>query len=477
MNFSELESLMFSQGVNTLAEIARTLATTPQAVSNWKARDQVPFHIVAKINKIMNTDDRKTSTYPPPLTTHYSPFAQDEDTITLSDILITLAEQLKVIVIVSIITVFISFTYTWSTNQQYYESSAKILLPENQTIPGGLAGLASQFGVNLSQGSVADLSSPSLFPELVKSYTFAERILDEKFYVVEFEQELTLLAILTHGIKVPKVGRDTLINSAVKAFQAMITFENEGSFSLLKVKAKEPVLARDINVKILDELQKLNRYFKSQNVSERIQFIQNRITAVGQDLENSEQKLKLFRENNRQASSPALQLEQERISRDVEIQKGIFLTLKQQLELAEIEKIQNETILQILDKPQVPLIGSGKNLILIIFLSSVFGLGLGILLGFVRSYLNNSDIDERRKLRRVRNFLKKKGKDVILDRRFSGIVFILLLMGSPFYFGHQSRNPVFFGMYSPKLMLINTFYLFSLIALGSLFIYLTRKKT
>ena len=106
----------------------------------------------------------------------------------------------------------------------------------------------------------------------------------------------------------------------------------------------------------------------------------------------------------------------------------------------------------------------------------MLGIVLGILLGFVRSYINNSDIDERRKLRRVRNFMKKKGRDIVYDRRVSGIVSILLLFGLPYYLGHQSNNPVFFGMYSYKLMLVNTIYVLTLIASVSLFIHLTRKK-
>ena len=63
------------------------------------------------------------------------------------------------------------------------------------------------------------------------------------------------------------------------------------------------------------------------------------IAAVKGDLESSEQTLKAFNEQNRQISSPALQLEQERLARDVEIQKGIYLTLKQQFELAKIEEV------------------------------------------------------------------------------------------------------------------------------------------
>ena len=38
MNFTDLESIMYKKGVKSLAEIARALDTTPQAVSNWKAR-------------------------------------------------------------------------------------------------------------------------------------------------------------------------------------------------------------------------------------------------------------------------------------------------------------------------------------------------------------------------------------------------------------------------------------------------------
>ena len=51
MKFSTLEKIMYENGARNLAEIARKLKTTPQAVSNWKARGQVPFHVVAEINK------------------------------------------------------------------------------------------------------------------------------------------------------------------------------------------------------------------------------------------------------------------------------------------------------------------------------------------------------------------------------------------------------------------------------------------
>ena len=161
---------------------------------------------------------------------------------------------------------------------------------------------------------------------------------------------------------------------------------------------------------------------------------------------------------------------------DMEVQKGIYLTLKQQLELAKIEEVQEASIIQILDKPQVPLGPSNIKLKINVILAGLFGVGLGILLGLIRSYLNSSDMDERKKLRRVKHFFKKKTKGIILDRRVSGIVTFLLLIGLPFYLMHESKNPVFFGMYSAKLMLVNTVYILVILLSLGLYIYNSKKK-
>ena len=497
MNFSELESLMSSRGVTSLADIARALTTTPQAVSNWKARNQVPHHVVAKLNQSSptpvgspsiggNDSSTKNQTLninnPSGLqfTPHYSPFTMEEDAISVSDILLTMAEQLKVIVLTTFISIFLTFTYVQFIQAPQYVSRATVLLPSGAggLAGGGLAGLASQFGVNVSSRASADLSSPSLFPKLLRSRTFAEKILVKKFYTKEFGKELSLLAILTHGDESPKVGHDALVTSALGSLGGMLEFTQDpsGSFSVIKATASDPLFAQQLAEVTLSELEDLNRFYKSQTVSKKTIFIASRITSVENDLKSSETRLKEFNEQNRQISSPALLLEQGRLARDVEIQKGIYLTLKQQLELVKIEEIQESSIVQILDTPQIALAPSNKNLKLSVLLAGVLGLGLGIMLGFVRSYTHNSDLDERKKLRRVKHFFKKKAKDIILDRRVVGIVSILLLIGLPLYLGYESKNPVFFSMYSPILMLVNTVYVFVLLSSITLFIYLTKRS-
>ena len=98
------------------------------------------------------------------------------------------------------------------------------------------------------------------------------------------------------------------------------------------------------------------------------------------------------------------------------------------------------------------------------------------MLSFVRSYVDSNDMDEQKKLRRMKHFMKKKTKDIFLDRRVSGIVSILLLIGLPIYLGHESKNPIFFGMYSAKLLIVNLIYVLILILSIILFITLTRRR-
>ena len=60
MKFSELQDLLQEKfGIEHLADIARELGVSPQAVSNWKARDRVPYKYVLKIRQQLENPDTK----------------------------------------------------------------------------------------------------------------------------------------------------------------------------------------------------------------------------------------------------------------------------------------------------------------------------------------------------------------------------------------------------------------------------------
>ena len=474
MKFTELESYMLDHGVTTLANIARELKTTPQAVSNWKSRDQVPHHVVIKLNQssLPSADSPQSPIYG-------SPSIFEEDKISFFDILLVMAEQLKVIVLITFISAFVTFTYVQFIQVPMYASNIKVFIPSSITTQNsGFAGLANQFGVNIPSATSDDLSNPSLFPELLQSRTFAEKVLDKEFFTEKYGKKLKLLSILTHGDKPSTVGKDTLVTMALGAFKNMVAFSKsrESKFSNIRVVTNEPVFSRDLAKEILIELEKLNRYYKNKAVNEKIKFIEQRILTIIKELESSEQQLKEFNENNQQILSPTLRLQVDRLERDVDVSKNVYLTLKQEYELAKIEEIQKSSIVQVVDPPQIPLKDFNIHVLSKTILAISAGLTLGFLIAFIRKYFKTDDMDNRKKFRRIKNFINKKLKDLLLDSRVAGIISVLFLLGLPTYLGRRSDNPEFFGMYSKPLMIVNTVYVLTLMFFIVLFIYLIKRK-
>ena len=52
------------------------------------------------------------------------------------------------------------------------------------------------------------------------------------------------------------------------------------SFSILSVIANDPIFAKELAEVVLQELEDLNRFFKSQSVNEKTAFIEERISNV-----------------------------------------------------------------------------------------------------------------------------------------------------------------------------------------------------
>ena len=120
MKFSELQNLVKEKfGIDHLADIARELGVSPQAVSNWKSRDKVPYKYVLKIRKQLEKSDTQGSDQNGNAANDSNQvFSQygypqyfEEDTISLTDILLVLARRLKIIIVTPTITSTLAIIY------------------------------------------------------------------------------------------------------------------------------------------------------------------------------------------------------------------------------------------------------------------------------------------------------------------------------------------------------------------------------
>ena len=339
----------------------------------------------------------------------------EEDTISLSDILLVLAKQLKLLIITPLVLGFLTALYVLFISQPVYVSSAKIMSSGGGSSTSQLQGLAAQFGVAVPGGSEG---AQWVYPEIVKSRTLAKSVLKRKFDTNEYGPQKSLLQILTYGDEEPTVSIDTLEIHGANALIGMIEIESQGSFYNLSVSTFEPQFAADLCAVLIEELDRHQREYKTEKVKETRLFIEGRIIDIQKELESAEENLKVFRDRNRQiGQSPALLLEQQRLTRETSVLTGVFTTLKQQLEMTKIEEVKESTLIQVLDPPIAPFHRDSPNRRLSVLLSLILGFGFAVVVAFVKEYASNSDDEEKGKLREITELTKSNIADLIPFRK------------------------------------------------------------
>ncbi len=333
------------------------------------------------------------------------PYYFEEDTISLMDIMLTLARQLKVIIITPTILCILMIINVLFFEKPVYTSTAKIMSSSSGGGMSQAAGLAAQFGIAMPTGQ----SEPKwVYPEIIKSRTLARSMLKRKFDTNEFGPQKKLLQILTYGKNAPQLGLDVLEIRAIDKFLAMIDISEDIKTSILtlSINASEPQFAAEINGVLIEELDAHQRKYNKAKTSDTKRFIEERILNTEKELMAAEENLKVFMDRNRRIeNSPALQLEQQRLGREVTVLTGVFTTLKQQLETTKIEEVKESDYVIILDPPEVPLQRSEPKRALMVIMTGFFGLGLGAIIGLIKEYAKNSKQEEKEKVKEAKSLL------------------------------------------------------------------------
>ena len=94
---------------------------------------------------------------------------------------------------------------------------------------------------------------------------------------------------------------------------------------------------------------------KKQAVENRV-FIEQQLIDSKKELSNSEQQLTSFRKQYPIAlDTPDLQQSRARFIRDIEVNQQVYITLRQQYELAKIEELKNRLLIILLDEADPPI--------------------------------------------------------------------------------------------------------------------------
>ncbi|MEP7327324.1 MAG: hypothetical protein ABI836_15340, partial [Gemmatimonadota bacterium] len=142
----------------------------------------------------------------------------------------------------------------------------------------------------------------------------------------------------------------------------------------VRATARSPLLSRDILQRLLLALDSMNVSFRQQQSRDLRVFFETRVQDAQNELNQAENDRRHFLERNRiTQGSPMLELEDQRLSRQVDIKGSVYQTVMQQYEQSRIQEARNVPVLTVLSPPMVPAMKSGPSKKGIVMLGAVLG--------------------------------------------------------------------------------------------------------
>jgi uncharacterized protein involved in exopolysaccharide biosynthesis len=295
-----------------------------------------------------------------------------------------------------VVGVFISVLLTGIISKRMppvFTASAKFLPSKNPD-------MISRMGTLVGGGKVEtfeDNVTSEYYTELLKSSPFLERIAGKKFLNRKFGGEVDLISYY----KIEE-GNDTL--RLVKATGAIsgslkVSIDRNTKVIILSYSTNEPELSAAIVNAFVDELIIYNQDIRDTKAKQNRIFIERQLDENQKLLKKAEDELTIFTSRNKKIVTPELEVELDRLKRNVKMQEEVYITLKKQLELAKIEEQERKPSIEIIEKAAAPLYKSSpktrRNVILAAFLSFVLFAGVA----FVLEYLGKMNpADERNRL-------------------------------------------------------------------------------
>jgi uncharacterized protein involved in exopolysaccharide biosynthesis len=314
-----------------------------------------------------------------------------------------------------VITVFVAICVAATivyglTSKRTFTSSGSFILQSRSSAASGLTGLAVQFGVAVP-GNEAN-QSPQFFADLIGSREILVGILDSLVESTAGSGGRRLIDVLDVVGASEAARRD----EAVRTLSNIVTPSVNQRTGLVRVAAQteSSTLSRDIVGLLLRAISRFNVQRRQSQAAAEEQFNEKRLADAQAELRSAEEDLRYFMERNRDyRNSPALQFQQERLSRRVSQKEELYLSLARAYDQARVESVRDTPALMIVESPAVPTRpdsrGILKNATLALFVGATIGIFVALTLGLItRTTRSNTDVSRE---------FESLGRDTLADLR------------------------------------------------------------
>jgi uncharacterized protein involved in exopolysaccharide biosynthesis len=278
-----------------------------------------------------------------------------------------------------------------------YVASASFVSQSDESNRSGLASIAGQFGVSL--GSSDASQSPDFYAGLLESRVLLLPITRDTLVVPELRGQPKSVLDLVGAPAGPQAFRE---ERGVTQLQKAITLSIAKATGVIQIsvttqwRSVSLALARDLIQGVNDYNERTRQ---SQGRAER-QFIEGRLDVASNDLRGAENRLTDFEAANRDIRSPYLNLELQRLQRDVALRQSVFTTLTQAYEEARIQEVRDTPVISVFEAPYASTLPKPRGLLIGTVIGLIVGAVVGAFLSLVYGLLRrrredgNGDAEE-----------------------------------------------------------------------------------
>ena len=268
--------------------------------------------------------------------------------------------------------------------QREYAASASFLPQGGDSRQTGLASLAGQFGVTLPGANQAQ--SADFYASLLKSRDQLRLIARDTFEVAEMQgRRIPLMELLTLQPRSP-IAREEEAILLLGEMIGVSVAKPQGIVELTAV-TRWPSVSYAIADAMVRNVDNFNRKTRQSQASSERRFLEQRIALSRAELNAAEDKLREFYIQNKVITgSYELQLQRDRLQRDVVLQQQVFTSLSQAYEDARIREVRDTPVITVIDAPTLPTMARPRGRLA----RGMAGLLVGALAGLLWVYLSLS---------------------------------------------------------------------------------------
>lgn len=341
----------------------------------------------------MTKTESSASPQPSETSGHQNPLHNEgnSDEISLVDLLIILWKGRWIIAACTVLATVAGVLYALLAPEVFSTSSVFITKTGSKST-GGLGQLAALAGMSI--GSSGNVDPSDYLDKVIQDKDFLATLFERKWYlkgdslpletILEIEPDTTVSDWKYRYFmdKIESIRKGNVLSLKKDAKNGLLT---------LSTNAPDPKLAYDLNIFTLDYISFYIRNSIQSQAKEKRLFIEDRIKESIKVLEKSENALATFRGRNLMTQAPQALLEETRLSRDVAMNQELYIQFQKQFELARIEEMDDQTLIQVVKGAEVPVVRSKPKKKLIVMVSAVVGIFIGAICVLGYNFIGNQD--------------------------------------------------------------------------------------